>query len=217
MAAQSLRLAATPVSRLGASRSELSSLCRLGRSPSAQPSLPSCCVSGANSQHQASKALPGRRLSQGQLLDAVAQPLAGRRQRRHAHTGTVSSSRGGDACGSWVRVRGDGHWDRTTSTTWWVAKVESARRASPRLSPSKFANAGQPTLVVSTDPAHSLSDSFAQVRASTSGVSHSRESSRAKGTEEITGRSNPSSCYLRLQEEGTGGSACLQSQTPGVC
>lgn len=28
----------------------------------------------------------------------------------------------------------------------------------------KFANSGHPTLVVSTDPAHSLSDSFAQVR-----------------------------------------------------
>ena len=27
----------------------------------------------------------------------------------------------------------------------------------------KFANSGHPTLVVSTDPAHSLSDSFAQV------------------------------------------------------
>lgn len=28
----------------------------------------------------------------------------------------------------------------------------------------KFANSGHPTLVVSTDPAHSLSDSFAQVK-----------------------------------------------------
>lgn len=28
----------------------------------------------------------------------------------------------------------------------------------------KFANSGHPTLVVSTDPAHSLSDSFAQAR-----------------------------------------------------
>lgn len=28
----------------------------------------------------------------------------------------------------------------------------------------KFANSGHPTIVVSTDPAHSLSDSFAQVR-----------------------------------------------------
>lgn len=28
----------------------------------------------------------------------------------------------------------------------------------------KFANNGHPTLVVSTDPAHSLSDSFAQVK-----------------------------------------------------
>ena len=28
----------------------------------------------------------------------------------------------------------------------------------------KFANNGHPTLVVSTDPAHSLSDSFAQVQ-----------------------------------------------------
>lgn len=30
----------------------------------------------------------------------------------------------------------------------------------------KFANSGHPTLVVSTDPAHSLSDSFAQVNSS---------------------------------------------------
>jgi len=30
----------------------------------------------------------------------------------------------------------------------------------------KFANSGHPTLVVSTDPAHSLSDSFAQVQTS---------------------------------------------------
>lgn len=161
MAVNSLRLAAAPASRLGASRSEFSSLCRLGRSPSAQPSLVSC-VRGSGSQHTASTSLAAGRLSQGRLHDAAGTPLAGRCQRRDAHRGPMAARAVAtplDAGAAFEEMVAG-----TARKYYMVGGKGGVGKTSISASLAvKFANAGQPTLVVSTDPAHSLSDSFAQV------------------------------------------------------